>query len=526
MACMDGLHPELADAQCKPLNWRIQPPGMAIAEGGSSIHAIDLVMNKIRTDYLTQSALNTLRISASATAKLTEQMSTGRSLLSAANDAARMSIGHKMSAQYQGMLRATQNLHDGISLAQTAEGALGNIMDGLQRMRELAVQASAGTLTDTERSHLNTEYQGHKDRMLSTIQTSTWNGKRLFQELSNTTFEIQAGPNSNDRFTIDIPQIYATGELVAYTNGDFESGAVGDTSFAGWTTLNTRVTLDGNSQIGGWPTPTDTSKPNNSAGDTVAMTRGNFSAQLVSSSDASRGSKSLQLQSTGAGVASGFGILHGPSIVSNNATALKAGDSVSFDWKAEGGEDSYDVYAYLLNVDNGSTVKLLDATGTTSNWATQTVTVPNDGNYKFVFVSGSYDQTGGRALGARLFVDNITAPPTANATLNSTDIASQAAAGVSIAEIDLNIGSVDQARASLSASVNRMIYASDHLADFSRNMARTRSTMVDTDYAAAASELSRVQTIHEGARQVLQQSQQDLQSGLNMIRTNDQLFKG
>jgi flagellin-like hook-associated protein FlgL len=483
-------------------------------------------MNNIRSDYLGQSALNTMRISARATAQLTEQMSTGRSILSAANDAARMSISHKMSAQHQGMLRATQNLHDGISLAQTAEGALGTIVDVLQRMRELAVQASAGTLNDSERSLLNREYQGHKDLILNTIQKTTWNGQRLFHELSTTTFEIQAGPNTQDRFSIEIPQIYASGELIAYTNGDFESGSVGDTSFAGWTVSNTRVTLDGGSQIGGWPTPNDSTKPNNSAGDTVAMTGGSFSSQLVASSDATRGSKSLQLQSTNAGVATGFGILHGPYIISNNATPLKAGDSVSFDWKAEGGQDSYDVYAYLLNVNNGTTLKMLDSTGTTSNWATQTTTVSTDGNYKFVFVSGSYDQTGGRALGARLFVDNITAPPTPNPALNSTDIASEAGAGVSIAEIDLNINSVDLARASLGASIHRMIYASDHLADYSRNIAGSRSKMMDTDYAAAAAELSRVQTITEGAKLVLQQSQKDLQTGLNMILTNDHLFKG
>lgn len=506
-------------ARCTRLAWLL----LTTIESNDDI---DLVMNNIRSTYLTQSALNTMRVSALATTQLTEKLSTGRSVLSATDDAARMSIGHKMSAQYQGMLRATQNLHDGISLAQTAEGALSTVLDGLQRMRELAVQASAATLTTTERSFLNTEYQGHKDQILNAIQKSTWNGQRLFHELSSTSFEIQAGPNSQDRFSIHIPPIYASGELVAYTNGDFESGLVGDTSSSGWTASNARVTLDGNSQIGGWPTPTDITKPNNSAGDTVAMTSGNFSSQLVTSTDPSRGSQSFQLQSTSAGVASGFGILHGPVIISNNATPLKAGDSVSFDWQAQGGQDSYDVYAYLLDVNNGSTVKMLDATGTSSAWATQTVTVPQEGNYKFVFVSGSYDQTGGRALGARLFVDNITAPPTANPTLNSTDIASESGAGISIAEIDLNINSVDLARASLGASINRMIFASDNLADYSRNIAGSHSKMMDTDYAAAAAELSRVQAINEGAKQVLKQSQQDLQSGLSMIRTNDNLFKG
>jgi flagellin-like hook-associated protein FlgL len=483
-------------------------------------------MNNIQSDYLAQSALNTLRVSARATSKLTEQMSTGRSIHSATDDAARLSVGNTMASQYQGIVRATHNLHDGISLAQTAEGALGTVVDILQRMRELAVQASASTLTDTDRGLLDAEYQVHKEQILNIVQRTTWNGHRLFNELSPTSFELQAGPDTQDRFTINIPQIYASGELVAFTNGDFESGTVGDTSITGWTVGNSRVTLDGNSQIGGWPTPTDTTKPSNSPGDTVAMTRGTFSSQLVAGSDATRGTNSLQLQSTSAGVASGYGILHGPYIISNNSTALSAGDSVSFDWKAQGGEDSYDVYAYLLNVDDGSTVKLLDSTGASSDWTTETVTVTDAGNYKFVFVSGSYDQTGGRALGARLFVDNITAPPTANATLNSTAISSQSGAGLSIAEVDLNISSVNMARASLGASINRINYAADNLAHYSHNIAESRSKIFDTDYAATSMALSRSQALDAGAMFVLKQSQEDRQASLGMIRSNDNLIKG
>jgi flagellin-like hook-associated protein FlgL len=482
-------------------------------------------MNNIQFDYTAQSALNTMRVSARATALLTDQLSTGRSIQSASDDAARLSIGSKMTSQYQGLLRATQNLHDGLSLAQTAEGALGTIVDSLQRMRELALQAANGTLTNTDRVNLDHEYQTHKEQILNTIQETTWNDHRLFQELSPTTFELQAGPNSNDRFTIEIPQIYASGTTVAFTNGDFESGSVGDTSITGWTLSNTRVTLDGNSQIGGWPTPIDTTKPGNSPGDTEAMTSGTFGSQLVNPNDVLRGNKSLQMQSTNARVANGFGILHGPSVISNASTPLKVGDTVSFDWKAEGGQDSYDVYAYLLNVDNGSTVKLLDSTGTTTQWATQSATVPTAGNYKFVFVSGSFDQTGGRLLGARLFVDNITAPPTTNATLNSTNIRSQADAGVSIAEVDLNISSVDKARASLGASINRINHAADNITNYSRNIAESRSKMLDTDYVAATTELSRSTALHDGASLVLRQSRENMQSGLQMIRTNDQLFK-
>ncbi|MFN5700094.1 MAG: hypothetical protein ACK47V_05595, partial [Betaproteobacteria bacterium] len=118
---------------------------------------------------------------------------------------------------------------------------------------------------------------------------------------------------------------------------------------------------------------------------------------------------------------------------------MKTGDSVSFDWKAQGGADAYDVYAYLLNVDNGTTVKMLDATGAsgamTTNWATVTTSVPADGNYKFVFVAGTFDATGGTAAGARLYIDNVVAPPQINPTLNTTDITSVPGTTQAIAQV-------------------------------------------------------------------------------------------
>ena len=88
------------------------------------------------------------------------------------------------------------------------------------------------------------------------------------------------------------------------------------------------------------------------------------------------------------------------------------GDTISFDWKAQGGSDAYDVYGYLLNTSTGATVELLNETGVwvnlaSTNWATVSTTVPSSGTYKFVFVSGSFDSSGGQALGAQLYIDNI-----------------------------------------------------------------------------------------------------------------------
>ena len=203
-----------------------------------------------------------------------------------------------------------------------------------------------------------------------------------------------------------------------FTNNSFDtvdaSGAL-----KGWTVLQSQVKLDGSSMIAGFPTPVDLTKPSSSPGDNVSVTNASFRAsQGVQGSLG--GKNSAELFSAGE-VDKRFGVLHGPTIVSNDAVSLKAGSDISFDWRASGGADAYDVYAYLLNVDTGETTKMLDETGLSAagntEWATTKTSIPKTGNFKFVFVSGSFDATGGKVTGGQLYVDNIQTSP-ASATLN------------------------------------------------------------------------------------------------------------
>lgn len=486
----------------------------------------------MQTNLSVMRALDALRINQRSVAKAAETLATGQRLNSAVDDAARLDLGRELTAEYRGLLTAVRNIHDGVSLTQTAEAALDSIGRSLQRMRELAVQAATGTLNDAQRGHLDAEYQEHQHQILSVVQSTTWNGHRLLRELSPTTFEVQAGAHKNQTIPITIPKVYADGNQVGFPNGDFESSAIGATSVNGWTVNNARVRLNGVDQIGGWPTPVDTTKPGPSGGDAVAMSSGQFSTTVVANTGAGSnplgGAKSLQLQSTGVSV-TGYGIVHGPSLVSNTAVPMKSGDTVSFDWKAQGGADAYDVYAYLLNVDTGATVKMLDATGgsgaMTTNWATVTTNIPADGNYKFVFVSGTFDATGGTAAGARLFIDNIVAPPQINPTLNNTDITSAAGATQAVAQIDREIGQVLSARASLGASLQRLTHAADQLALHSVNLAASRSTAVETDYGESAGELAKGQAIDTAAGLVLRQARTLDQASLAMIQANERLFR-
>jgi hypothetical protein len=119
------------------------------------------------------------------------------------------------------------------------------------------------------------------------------------------------------------------------------------------------------------------------------------------------------LISNGSSVA--YGIIHGPYATTNNTNivGLETGDIVSFWWKAQGGSDAYDIFAYLLDLTDGSTIELVNDTGNndsaSTSWTkvTKTITASEAGDYKFVFVSGTYDFTGGTVLGASLYITNV-----------------------------------------------------------------------------------------------------------------------
>jgi len=488
-----------------------------------------LAMTTIHTHYASMKALDALRDSARVTSKVNAQMATGQRIQTAQDDAASLAVSHMLSAQYHGIQVATRNLNDGISLAQTAEAALVSVTDAMQRMRELAVQAASGLISDAQRAHLNQEYQALKAEISQVVTQTRWNGFRVFRELSETEFEIQSGPNASDRMTLTIPKVYATGDLQAFPNGDFETGNVNDTSVSGWTIGNERIQLNGTSMVGGWPTPTDTTKPAPSGGDAVSMSSGAFSSRLVGTDNPQGGSKSLLMESTGVSVAS-YGVVHGPYIISNSPLPMVAGDKVSFDWKAQGGGDAYDVYAYLLNTDTGATFPLLNESGSsgamTTSWATVEETVPEDGNYKFVFVSGTFDATGGTAAGARLYIDNIDGPGVASPTLNTTDVTTTASASQAMTQIDADMGAAQHARAVLGAFISRVNHAADGLIEHFHNLAESRSRMADTDYAQATMEVSRAQITQSGAQFVLAQSRRSLQAAVGIVESNDKIVKG
>jgi len=377
------------------------------------------------------------------------------------SDAAAVSISTRIGSLNLAIEQAVKNLDDGISLARTADDALADINDTLVKMRELALQATSDLYTDTDKATLDNLYQNLRIHLLDIVENATWNNHQLFEKLDTKTFVIQAGPNKNETVTLDIPQIYANG-FFGFNNGDFENPGADPAKINGWTKYDGNILMNGASTIADWPVPINDTMPRAEAAETSRVGPGTFSSGIEgvrALDNPDGGSNSMRLTSNNLTTDS-YGVVHGPYVVSDSAVTIKAGESVSFDWRAVGGGDAYDVYAYLLNTKTGATIKLLDETGNStggdSGWQHVETVVNTGGTYKFVFISGTFDLTGGTKAGAQLFVDNVTAPPSPNPTLDQTNITNSQKANQAIVEIDLTTETVIKARAHLAAAENRM----------------------------------------------------------------------
>lgn len=141
-----------------------------------------------------------------------ERLSTGKRINSAKDDAAGLAIATSMTAQVRGMSQGIRNANDGISLAQTAEGALSEVSNMLQRVRELAIQSASGTYQDSDRDAMQSEVTALTSQISDILSDTTFNGNTLFSTTSGSdvTFDIQTGANSGETITLTSSAINGT----------------------------------------------------------------------------------------------------------------------------------------------------------------------------------------------------------------------------------------------------------------------------------------------------------------------------
>jgi flagellin len=178
----------------------------------------------INTNISSLNSQRHLNTSQSSLATSMERLSSGLRVNSSKDDAAGLAIADRMNAQIRGTNVAIRNANDGISLAQTAEGALATVTDALQRMRELAVQAQNGSNGTGDRANLNTEYQQLSAEITRIATQTRFNGSAIVGANAGAqTFQV--GANNGDTLTI-------TTVAVTTVGGDLTTAANASTALA------------------------------------------------------------------------------------------------------------------------------------------------------------------------------------------------------------------------------------------------------------------------------------------------------
>ena len=172
----------------------------------------------IYTNTLSLTAQRNANASAGSLRTSIERLSSGLRVNSAKDDAAGLGIGIRMDAQAKGMDVAVRNANDGISLAQTAEGALGKITDMLQRMRELAVQSANATNTSVDRDSLNNEFTQLTSEISRTLSATTFNGQSIIgAQAGSQTFQVGANNSTVDQLTVSTTDMTASSTVTTVT---------------------------------------------------------------------------------------------------------------------------------------------------------------------------------------------------------------------------------------------------------------------------------------------------------------------
>jgi flagellin len=160
-------------------------------------------MTVINTNVKSIVAQNAATANNRALSKAMEQLSTGKRINTAADDAAGLAISNKMTNQIRGLNQAVRNANDGVNMLQTAEGAMVEQANMLQRMRELAVQAANGTYSSTQRGYLQTEFDELGSQITDISTDTTWNSLSLM-DTASASFDFQVGQASGQTISVVI----------------------------------------------------------------------------------------------------------------------------------------------------------------------------------------------------------------------------------------------------------------------------------------------------------------------------------
>jgi flagellin len=416
----------------------------------------------INTNVMSLNAQRNLTTSSSALATSLQRLSSGLRINSAKDDAAGLAISNRMTTQISGLNQAVRNANDGISLAQTTEGALQEVTNNLQRIRELAVQSANATNSDSDRAALDREVQQRLEEIQRIATQTSFNGRKVLDgSFGNALFQV--GANVGETISVGLNTSMKTGDIGKIATHVSSVGIGGSSIDLSGLDPDTAADFDALGQQTYFGVTVDwadyTPNPNDDFDAAATWLQGRLN--------------------TGAGGA--FAVTNNGGVLSVSYTldpgelefTVGSGTAVSIEGKFTSVQE---LAAAITSQTGGAVSAYIDASGKLNVAADQALTIAGAAAADLKLTAGTY------AVAGSLQEQNVKDAGAANKTILSVDAALKA---------------VSDLRGTLGAIQNRFESTINSLQTVAENLSASRSRILDTDFAAETAALTRAQILQQ-----------------------------
>ncbi|ORJ63479.1 flagellin [Geothermobacter hydrogeniphilus] len=470
----------------------------------------------INTNVASLNAQRNLNRSQNALGKSMQRLSSGLRINSAKDDAAGLAIANRMTSQIRGLNQASRNANDGISLAQTAEGALQESTNILQRIRELSLQSANDTNTSSDRASMQAEVGQLQSELDRIATTTTFNGRRVLDgSFTGATFQVGAN----------------AGETISFNISSAKASSLGHIATGTGTTVTANTTTGMTIAVGSGAATGIASSANFAhATDTTYRGADSAYAKAAAINDAGIAGLSVSAKTeiattTWANIGGTTGDTYGLDI--NGVTVYTSGTDVSGSaltvTDVRNAINSVSDKTGVVASDDGTNLTLTAADGrnivvTESGTATGFAgngTVGSSGSVNRGKISMDATDTitvsGGTESG-------LTSIAKDTAGVDSIDISTAAGAQTAIKRVDAALGAIDQIRGDLGAVQNRFETTIANLQNVAENLSAARSRTLDADIAQETSAMTKNNILQQAGVSILAQANQAPQLALSLLK--------
>jgi flagellin len=498
----------------------------------------------LNTNIDSLTAQNNLTGSQALLSQSLTRLSSGLRINSAADDAAGLAISQGFTTQVNGTNQAINNANDAVSEAQTAGGALSTIVNNLQSIRTLAVEAANGSNSASDRAALNSQVQQQIAEISQIAQQTQFNGLSVLNGTSGTTV-YQVGANVGDTISVNLAQGVGANQIGAVAS---TTTAATDTATTGGLTIavgnSPATTIAASTLYATAVTATPGGFAYQGGGSAYAKAAAINAANISGLTATANNSQDLTVGSVTVGTGGYSLAVNGVTVVnatSGTLTAANLATAINSFSTQDGGVTAATGAAghLILTAADGSDIQLnqnlnpatlVASTGGITNVASYNATTAADIGAGAAYTTGATAFSGQVSLsssqniqvggaGADLTASGFTAATTVTAagTLQGSNVLTVAGANQTIESVDAALSTVSQFQSQLGAIQNRFTAAVSNLTATSQNLTQSRSTIQDANFAQETANLTQAQVLEQAGISVLSQANQEPQLILKLL---------